>query len=60
MTEISSCVITKCINSVVHDMHYYSNCNETAMLFSAKQVFLSTDQCDKIDRLPYKHFLSMS
>ena len=37
MTEISSCVIAKCLNDGVKLIHYYTNCNETADAFFCKQ-----------------------
>ena len=36
MTDISSCVITKCNSNAVTFIHYYANCNETADAFFCK------------------------
>jgi hypothetical protein len=60
MTDISSCVIAKCLTNVAAIMYLYTNCNETADAFFCKQGILSNDKGDNLDRLPYKHILFMS
>jgi hypothetical protein len=37
MTDISSCVIVKCLNDATANKYYYTNCNETANAFFCKQ-----------------------
>ena len=44
MTDISSCVIAKCLNNGIHFRPYYTNCNETADAFFCKTGILSNDK----------------